>query len=108
MHKLYPAVIAIAALACWRARGSEGGGEIPPPKTPRAAQSGNIHLPQGYRIEPVAKGLTFPVGVAFDDAGETYVVESGYSYGEKFVTPKLLHVGKDGSTKTIATGTSGP
>jgi glucose/arabinose dehydrogenase len=108
MRKLYPAAIAIAALACWRARGSEGGGQIAPPKGPRTAQSGNVLLPAGYRIEPVAKGLTFPVGVAFDDTGETYVVESGYSYGEKFVTPKLLHVAKDGTTKTIATGTSGP
>jgi hypothetical protein len=34
------------------------------------------------------------------------VIETGYSYGEVFQIPKLLRVGKDGSTTTIATGTN--
>jgi glucose/arabinose dehydrogenase len=101
-------LLLLVSLGCWRARGSEGGGQIKEPKEPRAAQSGNVHLPPGYRIEPVARGLTFPVGVAFDDAGEAYVAESGYVYGEKFVTPRLLHVDKAGATKVIATGDNGP
>ena len=33
----------------------------------------DIAVPSGYRIEPVATGLTFPTGVAFDDKGGVYV-----------------------------------
>lgn len=98
----------LALLGCFRVRGSEGGGEGVPAKSARAPSPQNIHLPDGYRIEPVTKGLNMPVGVAFDDAGEIYVVESGYSYGEKFTTPRLLHIAKDGTTHEIAKGTVGP
>lgn len=100
--------ILLLVLGCWRARGSEGGGQIKEPKEPRTADASSVRLPPGYRIEPVARGLTFPVGVAFDDTGEAYVAESGYSYGEKFVTPRIVHVARDGATKVIATGTNGP
>ncbi|MFN7141329.1 MAG: PQQ-dependent sugar dehydrogenase, partial [Limisphaerales bacterium] len=52
----------------------------------------------------VAQGLTFPSGVTFDDQGSVYVVESGYSYGELWTTPRLLKINGDGSRITIATG----
>jgi hypothetical protein len=48
-----------------------------------------------YRIEPVATELTFPVGVTFDDKGTAFVVESGCLYGEVWITPRLLRIGKD-------------
>ncbi|MDX5437381.1 MAG: PQQ-dependent sugar dehydrogenase, partial [Pontibacter sp.] len=59
---------------------------------------------EGYTIEAVATGLTFPTSVAFDAQGQLYVVEAGYSYGEVFLEPKLLRVALDGTTTTIATG----
>jgi glucose/arabinose dehydrogenase len=52
----------------------------------------------------VATGLTFPTGVAFDEQGQLYITESGYSYGEVFLEPKLLRVEPGGSLTTIATG----
>lgn len=103
-----PALLALSLVGCFRARGSEGGGQGIAEKKTRAPSSENVHLPDGYRLEAVTKNLTFPVGVAFDDAGETYVVESGYSYGEKFTVPRLLHLAKDGTTHEIAKGTTGP
>jgi glucose/arabinose dehydrogenase len=42
--------------------------------------------------------------VTFDDSGNPYVVESGYSYGEAFTTPRLLKVGPNGSVNEIARG----
>ena len=42
----------------------------------------DVALPAGYKIELIARDLTFPTGMCFDDKGQLYVVESGYSYGE--------------------------
>ncbi|HYE32751.1 MAG TPA: glucose dehydrogenase [Methylomirabilota bacterium] len=61
-------------------------------------------LPTGYRIEAMAEGLTFPTGVAFDSQGAVYVVESGYSYGEKWTTPRLLRIGANGQLVEVASG----
>src|SRR3954453_22321235 len=79
---------------CYSLRASSGGGQTSfhPPRPIRAA---DIAVPAGYRIEPVATDLTFPAGVAFDDMGQVYVVEAGYSYGEAWVTPRLLRVAPD-------------
>ena len=46
---------------------------------PRRFEPVDVALPEGYRIELVAEGLTFPTGVTFDDHGSVYVVEAGYS-----------------------------
>jgi hypothetical protein len=43
-----------------------------------------VASPAAYRIEPVARGLTFPPGVAFDADDRPYVVDAGYSYAELF------------------------
>jgi hypothetical protein len=79
---------------CYSLRASSGGGQVSfqPPRPIRAA---DIAVPAGYYIEPVATGLTFPAGVAFDDMGQVYVVEAGYSYGEAWATPRLLRVAPD-------------
>ena len=64
----------------------------------------DIAVPAGYRIEPVATALTFPAGVAFDDIGQVYVVEAGYSYGETWTTPRLLRIAPDRPPSVIAPG----
>lgn len=109
----YLSLIVFSALivslsGCYAMRSSSGGGQTPftPPRTIRAS---DIALPAGYKIEPIATGLTFPTGVAVDDNGQTYVIEAGYSYGESWDTPRLLRVEPDGQLTTIATGTrNGP
>ncbi len=84
-------------------RSSKGGG-MTEFEGPRPIRPEDIALPDGYAIEAVATGLTFPTGVAFDDAGGIYVVESGYSYGEVTDTPRLLRVERGGGTRVIASG----
>jgi len=71
-------------------------------EAPRKIDASDIAVLQGYRIEPVATGLTFPSGITFDDHGRAYVVESGYSYGEMWTTPRLLRIDPDGSAREIA------
>lgn len=88
---------------CYQMRGSNGGGEIKEVPA-RTTSIEAIALPPGYRIEPFAAGLTFPTAVTFDDKGNLYVVESGYSYGEVIEEPKLLRIEKDGKTTLIAKG----
>jgi glucose/arabinose dehydrogenase len=94
-------------------RNSVGGGEvahrmiIEPPA--RVVDPGEIALPDGYRMQAVATGLTFPTGVTFDDRGGVYVVESSYSYGEVFTTPRLLRIEPDGRATQAAGATmNGP
>lgn len=89
-------------------RASNGGAQVKnaPPRTINAA---DIAFPPGYKAEAVARGLTFPSGLTFDDAGNMFVVETGYTYGEVWDNPRLLQVENNGNTKVIATGTqNGP
>lgn len=105
MRKVLLASLAVSLTlaGCYVMRPTEGGGQSSFQGT-RIADPGDVLVPQGYRVEKVAEGFTFPTGVAFDDAGTPYVVESGYSYGEVFTTPQLLRIERDGGKTVIATG----
>lgn len=98
-------VVILTVQGCYVMRPSSGGGEtsFSGARTVRAA---DVALPRGYRIDVVATGLTFPTGVAFDDAGTPYVTESGYSYGEVFTVPRLLRINADRSVTEVARGTN--
>src|SRR4051812_30789884 len=85
-----------AVSGCYNTRPSSGAGETQFAGV-RAVRASDVAVPAGYRIEAVASGLTFPTGVAFDSAGAPYVVESGYSYGEVWTTPRLLKIGPSGA-----------
>lgn len=93
----------LAVSGCVALLPSNGGGKTSF-QPPRQVNASDIALPTGYRIEAVAVGLTFPSGVTFDDQGRVYVVETGYSYGEVWAVPRLLHLESDGRITEIATG----
>lgn len=100
-------ILALTLSGCFGLRGSNGGGEtgfVPP----RHTDPSDVALPDGYRIEVVATGLTFPTGIAFDEDGAIYVTEAGYSYGEYIGVPRLLEIGRDGSETVVAEGTNPP
>src|SRR5688500_13023822 len=96
---LLPVALALTA-ACWNQLSSKGGGQISEGRAEEEAAKDpdpeDVQVPPGYRIEVVAEGLTFPTGVAFGDAGEIYVVESGYSTPDVKSTPRILEVSPDG------------
>src|SRR5438067_1439633 len=71
---------------------------------PRRPNPADVVAPPGYRVELVAKGLTYPTGIVFDDQNRIYVIESGYAYVEHYATPRLLRVNADGRTEVIAAG----
>lgn len=89
--------------SCYRMRSSKGGGQISDIPQ-RKIEPRDIALPPGYKIEAITTGLTFPTAVTFDDAGNLFVIEAGYSYGEVWGEPKLLQVDAAGKTTLIAKG----
>lgn len=102
---LLPALVSLCG--CYGIRQSQGGGEAK--LTERKITPSDIALPEGYSIEAVSTDLTFPTGIAFDEQGQAYVVESGYSYGETWTEPRLLKLEASGKTSMVASGTkNGP
>jgi glucose/arabinose dehydrogenase len=59
-------------------------------------------LEEGYSLELVADKLTFPTSIAFDDEGEMFIGESGFSYGPAAAEPRIIHIRKDGSRQIVA------
>ena len=94
---------ALLLTGCYALRPSNGGGQISAGIS-RTIRAEDIALPSGYRVEAVARGLTFPVAAAFDDQGRLHIVESGYCYGEVWTTPRLLRIENDGRTTVVASG----
>jgi glucose/arabinose dehydrogenase len=105
-------VVLLFGSGCFGMVDSEGGGDISKQTAQkgRRIDPGDVSVPEGYRIEVVATGLTFPTGVAFGEGGEIYLVESGYSEGEKVMRPRLVEIDRKGGgvVRTIATGEHGP
>src|SRR4051794_1042806 len=93
----------VLMVGCGSVLPTSGGGMVDEPSK-RRVNPADVALADGFAIEVIATGMTFPTGVTFDDRGRIYVVESGYSYGEVFRVPKLLRVEPSGQLTTIASG----
>ncbi|MDI6870678.1 MAG: PQQ-dependent sugar dehydrogenase [Bacillota bacterium] len=65
----------------------------------------DIAVPSGYQVELVARGLSFPTQVTFDERGELYIVESG-GHGEG--EARLVKLAPDRSLRPVATGFTAP
>ncbi|MEX0647495.1 MAG: PQQ-dependent sugar dehydrogenase [Balneolaceae bacterium] len=70
----------------------------------RTFEAEDIQVPSGYSVELVAKELTYPTDAAFDDEGNLYVIEAGYSYGPDWTESRLLKLRSDGSFTTVHEG----
>lgn len=101
------AFMIIVLAGCFTMYGSDGGGQTSF-TGPRSLQPQDIALPDGFAISVVASGLTYPTGVVFDEEGQVYVTEAGYSYGSEPLTPRLLRIEPDGSTTEIVRGENPP
>ncbi|MBW3628786.1 MAG: PQQ-dependent sugar dehydrogenase, partial [Gemmatimonadetes bacterium] len=73
-----------------------------PSPDPAAAQ-----VPPGYRVEVVLRDLIYPTSVEFDDAGNLYVAEGGYAYGDLVAPPRILRVSPAGELAYVADQRSG-
>jgi glucose/arabinose dehydrogenase len=101
-------LIPLALMGCYKMRMSKGGGQIKSVSNRKVAPQ-DILLSQGYKIEVVAQGLTFPSAVTFDNEGNLFVIETGYSYGEVWREPKLIRISQNKVHDVIAKGSkNGP
>lgn len=100
-------LLMVTAVGCFPVLPSKGGGQTGF-SPPRVVDPADVAVPEGYRVEVVAEGLTFPTDVEFDDQGRLYVLEAGYSYGEVITTPRLLRLLEGGGTQVVAEGENGP
>lgn len=64
--------------SCYKIKSSNGGGQVNKVKA-RKVDVKDVALPEGYKVEVVTTGLTFPTGITFDESAVPYVVEAGYS-----------------------------
>ncbi|MEY4939693.1 MAG: hypothetical protein RIQ93_1428 [Verrucomicrobiota bacterium] len=101
------ALLISAGSGCYSMRPSSGSGQTAGAGEPRLDPAAVV-VPAGYHVELVAERLNFPVGVALDDQGGIFVVESGYSYGEVFAEPRLLQIRNGGQTVVASGGRGGP
>lgn len=77
--------------------------EVPPPSTSA------VEVPKGYHVQIVLKNLTYPSSVELDDAGNLYVAEAGYSYGDPKAKPRVIRQMLSGEPDTLLTdGLEGP
>ena len=67
-----------------------------------------LQLPEGYRAEVVAKGFTYPTSIAVGADGNIYVAESGFAYGPKTTTARVMLVSPGGSIREVERGFEGP
>ena len=60
-----------------------------------------IVAPQGYRVEALITGLTFPSAISFGPGGELYLAESGGVAGQLIALPRVLRIDPDFSVNEI-------
>lgn len=97
-------LLGFSLIGCYAQRKSEGGGQIKAVDLPRNVNAKDVAVPAGYRIQAIAVGLNYPTSVTFDNQGNVYVIEAGYSYGEVFSTPRLVRVEPNGAMRVVAEG----
>ncbi|MDQ3692607.1 MAG: sugar dehydrogenase, partial [Chloroflexota bacterium] len=70
---------------------------LPFPALGQSADGGDqtfptIVVPEGYTIEKVVSGLTYPTSVAWDDDGTMFVAEAGGQFLEEPAPSRILRV----------------
>jgi glucose/arabinose dehydrogenase len=70
-------------------------GLVPSPAFPA------IELAPGFAIEKIAKGLTYPTSVTWDDQGRMYVLEAGGQFVEEPPPARILRVENGRTTEVV-------
>ncbi|MEH7117164.1 hypothetical protein V7128_07040 [Neobacillus vireti] len=68
----------------------------------------DVWVPEGYKVEVVAAGLSFPTGMGFEDDGTLYILEGGSTWPTRpALPPGILRLHPKGELKTFAVETLG-
>ena len=60
-----------------------------------------VELPEGYQIEKVVEGLTYPTGLTWDSAGHMYVAEAGGAFLDLGAPSRILQI-ENGQATEVA------
>ena len=69
---------------------------------------GAYRLEDGYKIEKVIGGLSYPTCVAFDGEGNLYFTEAGFTYPFIYKEARIYRLARDGEKEQVAEGFEGP
>ena len=109
--KLIPSCLLITVLCagCIMHQTSSPVGMYPKeqPKVP-APDAIAAMVPAGYKVEIFMKDLIWPTSIEFDEAGNAYVAEAGYVYGDPFAPARVLRISPDGKITRYADQLNGP
>lgn len=74
---------------------------LPVPARP-VVDAADVVVPEGYTVEAVMVGLSFPTDIAFDDKGTVFVSEGGSSWPTRpYMPARVLALHPDGQTEAI-------
>lgn len=93
----------LLCLACGGLTTAQDGGSSPP-----AAAAPFEEIAEGYELELVLSGLTYPTSVEMRPGGETWIAEAGYSYGDAIAPARILEIAPDGRLRIMARGLQAP
>jgi glucose/arabinose dehydrogenase len=60
-----------------------------------------IQVPEGFQIEKVVDGLTYPTSITWDDEGNMYVAEAGGAFLEQPAPSRILRIQNGQATEVI-------
>ncbi|PRY03391.1 glucose/arabinose dehydrogenase [Pontibacter ummariensis] len=80
---------------------SDGKLELPTPARP-LVDTADVVVPEGYTVEPVMAGLSFPTDVTFSDDGTVFVSEGGSSWPTRpYMPARVIALHPNGETEAI-------
>lgn len=82
-------------------------GPVALPATPDPDPAAN-QIPTGFRCEVAVRDLIYPTSIESDPAGNLYIAEGGYSYGDPFAPARILRVSPQGQLQVIARDLAAP
>src|SRR4051794_10771220 len=76
--------------------------KLPVPARPLVDPS-DVVVPEGYQVEVVMVGLSFPTDIAFDNSGTVFVSEGGSSWPTRpYMPSRVLALAPDGKVEAIS------
>jgi glucose/arabinose dehydrogenase len=80
---------------------------LPTPARP-IVDASDVEVPEGYEVEPVLVGLSFPTGMGFAPDGTLFVLEGGATWPTRpGLIPRILRLDPGGNLEVFATETFG-
>src|SRR3954470_19891262 len=75
--------------------------QLPVPARPKI-DPGDVIVPEGYKVEVVMAGLSFPTDIAFADDGTVFVSEGGSSWPTRpYMPSRVLILSPGGEVESI-------